>query len=370
MNRTGWTFGWALAAHVALAVTLLGCIDRQSPAPDTPEPDAPDAGGADGAPVDVGPPDLAVVDAAPDAVALAGEATHFVDTGRCFEHTPRCGADGDCDPALYRGCIAGRCHLDVPCGCASDDDCAAGDLCVTNERVCGICVPAPEPCAAGGCRGGDVCVDGWCREDCPGHGDGPPLDCRGEPDAGRCDGRWAYLRDVGTCVPVDGVGCGDVPRNAFDDRAACLTHCRGPAICSVTFERGGEDPARVECPITHGPAACVALAHCLCELAEQLPPDVDPREARRMCAYSWSVPRGAITLADFCGRGSVADVIAELRESGFAEGVLGPEVELRLSEGCAEVQTDMSIGPMCRDGVQNGWETGVDCGPQGCEVCP
>lgn len=391
--------GWLLA----LTLCALGCDDAP---PSTPEGDAPRADAAldgaaldarpDGTPPrvdaapDVGPggPDAmgdAIFDALPDTARDAEpdaarpdpdrgppgpEPTHFLERGRCFEHTPRCDGVADCDPGLYRACEGGRCIIDAPCGCVGDADCAPGDLCFVNARVCGVCLPAPGRCPDGQCPVGEICVDGFCRDDCPGFDDGPPLDCRGEPPAGACDGRWAYLREAGTCVPVDGVTCAD-GANAFDSRVDCVERCRGPVACTATLERrvGNTENRRVACPISHGPGACIALAHCVCELGD--PPD-DPtaaRESLRGCAAWMTIPRGAITFADFCGEDSLTAVVGAMRESGFLDAVIGVDTRLELAPGCADVLTSFGTGPMCMDGVENGWEAGVDCGPQGCDAC-
>lgn len=317
----------------------------------------------------------AAADAMPDPEPDAGPEpgpTHFIDRGRCFEHTPRCADAADCDPAEFGDCVGGRCRVTAPCGCASDADCAPGDLCVTNERVCGECVTAPGRCPDGACPVGEVCVDGFCRDDCPGLGDGPPLRCRGEPPAGPCDGRWAYLREAGTCVPVDGVACG--PEDVgFATRADCVAHCRGPVACTVTLERvlANTEVETVRCPLSHGPGACIGLAHCLCELIVDDEPAATVRERRRGCAGWMTIPRGAITLADFCGGerrlGAVIDAIEGM---GGIGPLFGAEVQVvDVSPGCADVAADPGTGPWCEDGTQNAWETGVDCGAMGCPMC-
>lgn len=104
---------------------------RPPPIPDAdagPGPDVPDTG-------------VAGLDAGPAPAPDAGPAPAF--DGRVC-----CGADADCDPG--RHCSAGRC-FDAPpagpCGCATDADCPAGQLCLTDDRVCGACVPEALRCA-------------------------------------------------------------------------------------------------------------------------------------------------------------------------------------------------------------------------------
>ncbi|MCK6572792.1 hypothetical protein L6V77_17065 [Myxococcota bacterium] len=115
------------------------------PGPDAgPGPGRADAGAAGGAlpppPADAGP-GPSVPDAGPILAPDAGAAPDPY--GRVC-----CAADADCDPG--RHCSAGRC-FDAPpagpCGCATDADCPAGQLCLTDDRVCGACVPEAQRCA-------------------------------------------------------------------------------------------------------------------------------------------------------------------------------------------------------------------------------
>ena len=94
--------------------------------------------------------------------------TSFLDRGVCLEHTPTCASDTDCDPATYHGCYlpSGHCRAWTTCSCSHDTDCAAGAICLTNERVCGGCFPMTSCSSAVDCAGGLPCIAGRCQKPC------------------------------------------------------------------------------------------------------------------------------------------------------------------------------------------------------------
>ncbi len=96
-------------------------------------------GDAAATPVDARLSDALAADAVPAPTPDAGEPGP---PGRVC-----CLADADCAPGQH--CSAGRC-FDAPpagpCGCAADADCPGDQLCLTDDRICGACVPRALGC--------------------------------------------------------------------------------------------------------------------------------------------------------------------------------------------------------------------------------
>lgn len=97
------------------------------------------------------------------------ELGEFLQHGYCFSHTPTCVSDLDC-PHPYTGCDLARqrCIAWNSCGCSSDSDCDNGSHCITNEQVCGQCMPEKNRCTNDiDCpNDGETCWRGECVDAC------------------------------------------------------------------------------------------------------------------------------------------------------------------------------------------------------------
>lgn len=116
-------------------------------------------------PRDAAARDAATLDAPDDSTDGGGCGSaieRFTEFGMCFE-VATCCADIDCGPG-GRCSERGRCErIDRPCLCLDDAACMLGAVCVTNEVICGACIPTcvgDEQCRFPGarCRAG-YCVD-------------------------------------------------------------------------------------------------------------------------------------------------------------------------------------------------------------------
>lgn len=92
------------------------------------------------------------------------------------------------------------------------------------------------------------------------------------------------------------------------DGSSALSDSGDPRVCTFTFTQGlsGES---VTCRLAPETArACEAAIRCMCEagVTPQGPRDSDLQR----CVDRWLVPRGGLTLADFCRTANAADVVS------------------------------------------------------------
>ncbi|MCC7536906.1 MAG: hypothetical protein IT379_11865 [Deltaproteobacteria bacterium] len=165
MRRLNLGILWLIAA--SLFLTACGSTSSR-----------PDAGGTDGAvridaagALDANP-DASTVDALPGDGASAGDATicqeedagpTYTQAGYCFGHTPTCCFDAECPSGT---CLDNHhCRSDTPCFCIADADCQEGHICLTNETVCGVCLPARPRCSIDvDCTDGTTCINDRCTD--------------------------------------------------------------------------------------------------------------------------------------------------------------------------------------------------------------
>ncbi|MEM6290118.1 MAG: hypothetical protein AAGA54_02600 [Myxococcota bacterium] len=327
------------------------------------------------------------------------------------------GGDASCDNGVRDGD-----ETDVDCGGDTCSGCNDGDTCEDGDD-----------CASGTCAD-DVCVTPTCRDgvqngnetdvDCGG-GDCSPCDDGNGCGEGSDCASMVCVMDV--CQPPscdDGVqngdetdqdcggACGDTcdPGEGCADAFDCVELVCDPATdtcaaptCDDGAPNGNEtdvDCGGPDCPACPAPGNCEMPSDCLsgvCDGGQCVPPscnddvlngtetDVDcggdacaPCDGGQICVNPDDC---ASTVCDMgtCTTSSCDDGVQNQGETGLDCG--GPNCDpCDDGEGCEEASDCVSMScdplaevceaPTCADGVQNGDETGLDCGGPDCAGCP
>lgn len=178
--------------------------------------------------------------------------------------------------------------------------------------------------------------------------------------------RWAFGRGAAALLIV---GATLSTMACRDDRAGSSTSDTGPADaadprlevftrpdaisdgapCAMAFFAAGRtdqgDPI-FTCDIsTRSTTGCDDMAHCVCRAMLELGVSEEPAFDVELCTFSMVVPRGAVTLADYCAlSGSTAEVpsLVELYDTlGFVDDMgwvlAGDDYRVELGETCDEV---------------------------------
>jgi hypothetical protein len=291
------------------------------------------------------------------------------------------------EPCIYNSqclsplaCIQGLCREE----CIDDRDCPSNATCVVipdadlpDTKACVVTEtptmtptgPGPEHCSDGTTSGDESGVDcgGSCAP-CPsGGGCGDAADCTsGVCSSGICQSPTCNdgVRN-GTELAVD---CGGACPNGCPTGTTCTTSgdCTAPDTCDVSqgicvapeCNDGlkNNDESDVDCG---GPncGACDPLKDC-----------VTAGDCTSLvCAAGTCLPAGC---SDGVQNGNESDVDCGGPASGCA--TCGNGAACTQSDQCAsgscDAMSSLCVAPSCSDGMQNGFELGVDCGGPGCSA--
>ena len=261
----------------------------------------------------------------------------------------------DCGGSCSTACLVGD-------GCASDDDCAGDDVCRA-----GMC--RPDQCNDGVKNGtetdvdcgGDVCAPCGTVKDCSTESCG----CSSGSD---CATGVCELSSF-TCVAT--ATCSDGVQNQDETDVDCGGSCEScPAQSACT--------ADADC----GSGSCVDGA-CLAGTCDNQTQDGDetgvdcggscaPCAAGTECISDADCASRVCTESGACAEPTCSDGVRNGRESGVdcgAESECGPcAVDAQCGDDydcqtfVCDAQTNTCMAATCTDAVQNGDETGVDCG--------
>ena len=262
--------------------------------------------------------------------------------GVCYDF---CESEADCDDELV--CRDERCvPLDcehIPCEedqvcyravcydfCESEADCDDEQACSQNRCV-------SPGCEEVHCDVGEVCYHGVCYTYC-------------ESDAG-CDDEYICWENRCISPSCEDVRC-DADKACF--QGVCYTYCESDADCEEEFHCIDEqvciDPCSdVECASDQ---ACYrGVCYAICEVQDDC--DSEDRCTQQRCAP-----------LDCQGVQCRGD---ETCYRGVCYPYCDDEADCDDPEAMCDEQA--CVVPTCDDGIQNGEETGIDCGGPDCDPC-
>ncbi len=224
---------------------------------------------------------------------------------------------------------------------------------------CPACPPPPPACGDGVCDGSEDCES--CAFDC-GECPPPPPAC-GDGVCDETEDCASCASDCGECPPPP-PACGDGVCDETEDCASCASDCgecttRDP-LCGSEADACHSDPlfdsdyCSSSCPCAWGEGDCDSDSQCQdgLECEYNIGADFGLDSGLDLC-----VKPGYPSNQPMCSGSSPTPTCNDGVQNGDETGV-----------DCGGSCTACTVSPSCNDGVQNGDETGVDCGGS-CPAC-